>query len=203
METVGTTRLSFLDRLRDRSTRLGWSEFDERYRELLYRYARRRGVGHDEAEDIVQEVLLNVFQAFDRFQYDRRRGGFRAYLRAAVVHALSRRAVKKARPEVPWTPELLATIADPDEGVDALWEREWQLHRLRFAMRVVAKEFEPSTLEAFRLHVLADWSVEATARHLGLSHASIYQAKSRILKRLRERVNKPDRAHFERHEINP
>ena len=196
MGTVGTTRLSFLSRLRDRSTQIGWVEFDERYRDLLYCYARRRGVSHNEAEDIVQEVELYVFKAIDRFEYDRTRGKFRGYLRAAVVHALARRAGKRARPEVAWSPELLATIADDDDGSDALWEREWQLNQMRCAMKSISKEFELTTLEAFRLHALADWSVEATAQHLGLSHASVYQAKSRVLKRLRERIESFDSSDF-------
>ena len=189
MATVGTTRLSFLSRLRDRSTQIGWAEFDERYRDLLYCYARRRGVSHNEAEDIVQEVELYVFKAIGNFQYDRERGKFRSYLRTAVVHALARRAAKRARPEVAWSPELLATLPDTDEDLDDLWEREWQLNRLRNALRTISKDFELTTLEAFRLHVLANWSVEATAQHLGLSPAGVYQAKSRVLKRLRECVN--------------
>ncbi|MFQ5807186.1 MAG: sigma factor-like helix-turn-helix DNA-binding protein, partial [Phycisphaerae bacterium] len=64
--------------------------------------------------------------------------------------------------------------------------------RLRWAMRSIAEEFEPTTLKAFEMHVLAGRSVEETARELGLSKASVYQAKSRILKCLRERLAETD-----------
>ena len=186
MKTAGTTRLSFLGRLRDRSSDLGWAEFDERYRELLYRYALRRGASSVEAEDVVQEVEMYLFKAYDRFRYDRAKGRFRGYLRTAVAHAMARRAGIRASQEAVLDPEVLLAVAYAEDPTDAEWEREWQLHRLRQALRSIANEFEPTTLEAFRLHVLADCSVEDTAKHLGLSHASIYQAKSRVLKRLRE-----------------
>lgn len=59
-------------------------------------------------------------------------------------------------------------------------------------MRCVAGGFEPSTLKAFEMHVLAGRSVAETADKLGISKASVYQAKSRVLKRLRQRLAMAD-----------
>jgi RNA polymerase sigma-70 factor (ECF subfamily) len=59
-------------------------------------------------------------------------------------------------------------------------------------MQSIIGEFEPATLKAFELHVLAGQSVEETARQLELSKASVYQARSRVLKRLRERLSELD-----------
>ena len=183
-----TTRLSFLDRLRDRSSASGWVEFDERYRELLYRYARRRGASHVEAEDVVQEVQMHLYKAFDRFQYDPSKGRFRSYLRTSVIHAMTRRASRRAKQEAAVDPALFAFRADGAAHGDAEWDHEWRLHRLRSAMRAIAGEFAPTTLEAFRLHVLAGWPVETTAEALRMTRASVYQAKCRVLKRLRDWV---------------
>jgi RNA polymerase sigma-70 factor (ECF subfamily) len=124
----------------------------------------------------------------DGFRHYARKGSFRAYLRTAVVHALGRTADRNARQEAVLDPHVLEALANAQEGDDVAWEREEYLHRVRWAMRQIAGEFEAVTLEAFRLHVLADRSVAETAEHLGLSKDSVYQAKSRILKRLRERV---------------
>jgi len=75
---------------------------------------------------------------------------------------------------------------------DARWEREWQLHRLRWAMRSVAASFNPVTMKAFEMHVLAGHSVDETAEKLEMSKASVYQARSRVLKRLKERLAEVD-----------
>ncbi|MCH7703272.1 MAG: sigma-70 family RNA polymerase sigma factor [Planctomycetes bacterium] len=90
MKPAGTTRISFLHRLRDRADQQSWAEFHHRYGELLYRYAQGRGASHSEAEDVVQEVEMYVFKAMDRFRYDARKGRFRAYLRIEDVATTGR-----------------------------------------------------------------------------------------------------------------
>jgi RNA polymerase sigma factor (sigma-70 family) len=187
MGEADTTHLTFLLRLRDRSDELGWRQFHERYGQLLYRYARSRGAGHADAEDIVQDVEMYLFKAAQGFEYDARKGRFRAYLRAAVVHAMGRRASKQAHQPTGLDPRKFDHLTSQD-AADAHWEREWRLHRLRWAMRSVAEGFEPNTLKAFEMHVLGGRSVAETADKLGLSKGSVYQAKSRVLKVLRERL---------------
>ena len=188
-----TTHLTLLLRLRDRSDKLSWDEFHERYGELLYRYARGRGAPHPDAEDIVQEVEMSLFKAMDGFEYDVRRGRFRGYLRSAVVHALARQASKHAREHAGFDPAALDCVAAVrDASTDGQWEREWRLHRLRWALRSIADEFEEKTLQAFQAHALAGLSVNETAEKLGLSKASVYQAKCRVIKRLRERLKSLD-----------
>lgn len=186
VESGQTTRISFLTKLRENPTQSQWQSFDARYRELLYRYALRKGASHAEAEDVAQEVQMSFFKAMNGFRYDRGKGRFRAYLRASVVHALVRRT--NGKKELALSPEVLTAIVDSDSDADPTWDREWELHRLRCAMDEIAADFEHATLTAFRLHVLSDWSAEQTAQHLGISVASVYQAKCRVLKRLKEKV---------------
>lgn len=193
MADPDSTRLTFLLRLRDRSDKLSWPEFHERYGQLLYRYARARGASHADAEDIVQEVELYLFKAIEGFEYDARKGRFRSYLRSAVVHAMGRRASREAREPAALDPQNFDYVASQKEAsADERWEREWQLHRLRWALRSIAAEFEPATLKAFEMHVLAGRPVEETASDLNLSPASVYQAKCRVLKRLRQRLSELD-----------
>ncbi len=189
MSLDDTTRFTLLLRLRDRTDKLSWDEFHDRYGELLYRYARSRGASHADAEDAVQEVEMYLFKAMEGFQYDARKGRFRGYLRSAIIHALGRRASKHTRERAGLDPHSLDGVAaGMDANSDERWEREWRFHRLRWALRSVSEEFEETTLSAFQLHVLAGLSAEDTAKDLSLSKASVYQAKSRVLKRLRDRL---------------
>ncbi len=189
MSQADSTHLTFLLRLRDRTDKLSWQEFHRRYGQLLYRYARARGAHDADAEDIVQEVELYLFKAIGDFEYDARKGRFRTYLRSAVVHALARRASKQAAQPAVLDPQTLDYVAsEKDASADARWEREWQLHRLRWAMQSIIGDFEPLTMKAFEMHVLAGRPVDETATALGLSKASVYQARSRVLKRLREQL---------------
>ena len=193
MADPDTTRMTFLLRLRDRSNSVTWQEFHERYGQLLYRYARSRGATDADAEDIVQEVEMYLFKALDGFEYDANRGRFRTYLRSAVIHAMGRRAQKREKQPPALDPNAFDFIAGQrEETSDDRWEREWRLHRLRWAMNEIASEFEQSTLKAFELHVLAGQSVDETATELGLSKGSVYQAKSRVLKCLKTKLAELD-----------
>lgn len=193
MGMAESTRITLLLRLRDRSDTMGWNEFDERYGELLYRYARGRGAKHETAEDVVQEVTMYLFKAMEGFEYDARKGRFRSYLRSAVVHALGRRASKEAKQPIHLDPHAFDFLqADKESSADVKWEREWQMHRLRWALKTVADEFEKKTLEAFEVHALGGLSVDDTAKQLGISTASVYQAKSRVIKRVKAKLEATD-----------
>ena len=65
-----------------------------------------------------------------------------------------------------------------------MWEAEWRRHHVRRAMRVVEREFNERDRAAFSQYVLGGASPESTAEGLGMTVNQVYQAKSRILKRL-------------------
>jgi RNA polymerase sigma-70 factor (ECF subfamily) len=180
-------------RLKDRSNSIGWNEFQERYGELLYRYARSVGASHADAEDSVQDVVLYLFKAMDGFEYDARKGRFRGYLRSSVIRALARRNKRDAKQAAPIDPRNFDFVAAKTEaGADVEWEREWRMHRLRWALRSIAGEFEQNTMKAFELHVLGGLSADETATEIGISKASVYQAKTRVLKRVRAQLKSVD-----------
>jgi len=185
---ANTTRLSFVSRLRDGTDGRSWVSFHRYYGELLYGYARRLGASHEMAEDVVQEVEMYVFKAIGGFRHRARRGCFRAYLRTAVVHALARQARLEVRREASLDPAALDALSRDDPMDDPIWQRARYLDRLRWALRSIAREFDPVTLEAFQLYSLDNRPGADVAELLGISRESVYQAKSRILRRLRQHM---------------
>lgn len=183
---------SLLIRMRGTGDAASWRQFYEQYWRLIYAFARECGARPDEAEDVVQDVVTAVFAALPRFEYDRRRGRFRAWLRTItqnrVTDLLRRRAARPAT--VSLTPSgngnQRPQLADPaSESAEVIWERGWRRNLLQVCLDRVAREVEPRTFQAFQLYVLDGLSATETAAGLKMSAASVYMAKSRVVQRLR------------------
>lgn len=135
---------------------------------------------------------MYLFKAMNGFEYNPARGRFRGYLHCAVANSLTRRQNRHARREKGVDPAKLEALAKCDDALDTEWEREWQLHKLRTALQAISPEFESQTLDIFRVHVLSGCGVEDTAAKLEVSKSSVYQAKCRVLKRLKEQIEQMD-----------
>ena len=68
------TRPSLLRRVQNSGDGQAWREFDERYRDLILRYCRRRDLQEADAEDVRQQVMLGLTQSLPRFTYDPTKG---------------------------------------------------------------------------------------------------------------------------------
>jgi DNA-directed RNA polymerase specialized sigma24 family protein len=94
---MDTTRVSLLLRLKARDNSQAWQEFTAIYRPILLRYARACGLDAHDAEDIAQECLAQVNLSIERFEYDKRRGGFKRWLRVMVKREGHQPAPQAAR----------------------------------------------------------------------------------------------------------
>lgn len=188
-----STHITLLDRLcsAGEPDQDAWRAFHERYGDLIRGYARARGVSGSDADDVVQDVLLSLTKAMGRqeggFRYDPSKGTFRGYLLAVVRNAIVRRA-RQNRPQQGLLPEDIPVNGGPgapcDQGDDAPWDEQWRQHHTRLAMRTIESEFNATDLEAFHRYAVLRHAAGTVAKDLGVSVDSVYQAKSRVLRRL-------------------
>ncbi|MHC4588310.1 MAG: sigma-70 family RNA polymerase sigma factor [Planctomycetota bacterium] len=181
-----TTHASLLLRLRGGAGTAAWNEFHERYGGLIRGFAQRRGLQAADCEDVLQEVMLSLSKAMPNFQYDPGKGKFRSYLKTAALHAIFRKSHQKHGEVALGSLEEATRIAEADAAVDEAWELEWQRYHLEHAMRTLRSEFNQTEREAFRRYALDGHDARRTAADLGISVNQVYQAKSRMLKRLEE-----------------
>lgn len=176
-----TTRESLLVRIRG-GDEVAWEEFHARYRPLIAWAVGRAGLTGADVDDAAQDVMLELFRGQLTFRYDRTRGRFRDYLFVVARRAAARVRAKAARREV-----TAAELPEPaaDDGFRAAWEAEWQRAVLREALDVVRGEVEARTFRAFELYELGGRDVAAVAAELGVSVATVYQARTRVVRRLR------------------
>jgi RNA polymerase sigma-70 factor (ECF subfamily) len=176
------TSPSLLERLRDTDDRNSWSRFSDLYVPLLYYWARKLGVPSGEAADLVQDVLIVLVRQLPHFAYDPSRS-FRAWLRRVLInrwHALCRRP--------PMAPLASDVPGRPPPDFDDLDECEYRRHLVTQALRHLRGEFSETFYKAFLAHAVHGRSAEDVAAELGIAAGTVYVAKSRILKRLREEL---------------
>lgn len=135
---------------------------------------------------MVQDVLVSLTKAMPGFEYDPSKGRFRAYLQTMVMHAVQKRWFQK-RGERPLGEEAADHVSDGSDA-DRHWESEWRQHHLRLAQSTIAVEFNAGDRAAFQLYAIDGRDAKEAAAELSMSVEQVYQAKSRILRRLGELI---------------
>jgi RNA polymerase sigma-70 factor (ECF subfamily) len=188
MTTPPLTRPSLLVRIRDASDREAWRQFVEVYAPLVYQFARRRGLQDADAADLTQDVLHAVAGASKRLVYDPQRGTFRAWLYTVARNKLRNFLLARQRRREDADPELLNEQPAREEVEQ--WEREYEQRLFDWAAEQVRGHFHESTWQAFWMTAVEDRGAAETAARLGISVGAVYIAKSRVLARLREQIQR-------------
>ena len=185
------TRKSLLVRVQSLHDEEAWREFVTIYRPVVYRLARKRGLQHEDAEDLAQRVVIAVRRAIGNWEADPSKGRFRSWLasiaRNAIINALTRRPPDAA---VGGTSilELLEKQPEPDHRTQENLDREHRRSLFRWAARRIRAEFRDGTWDAFWLTSVEGMGVEEAASTLGKSVGAIYAARSRVMRRLKDEL---------------
>jgi RNA polymerase sigma-70 factor (ECF subfamily) len=165
-----------------------WKHLQEIYLPLIRRWIGRvPGLG-DETDDLAQEVSLVVVRELPHFQR-RREGSFRAWLRKITVNRVRTHARRRYRRPVigqELTDGFLDRLEAPDGDLAREWDQEHDRHVFERLLAIVQADFEPTTWKAFRQFALDGVTAAQVAEELELTVNSVLQAKSRILRRLRQ-----------------
>lgn len=159
------------------------------YRESVRAWFQRRGAQDATAEDLTQNVLLQMYKSLSTYKSER--GPFRPWLRTVLHHALcdfQRSAGKQA----------LARGGN-DSDAHAFWDQLADLHvatdlesslhfvdsALDTCVSQVRREVAPQTWQAFYQTAIEEQEPRGVANALGMSVAAVYQARYRVTTMLR------------------
>jgi RNA polymerase sigma-70 factor (ECF subfamily) len=194
MDQLPITRVSLLARLRDGGDVDAWREFVRLYAPVVYGFARKRGLQDADAADLMQEVFRSVAAAAGRLEYDPGRGTFRGWLftvtRNKVYSFLDRDRRQEHGSGDPDTQRRLREEPDHAADLSEEWERAHERRLAALAMERVRPEFQPATWQAFTLTAVEGRAAQEAGRKLGMSQGAVYVAKSRVLARLKEEVQR-------------
>lgn len=191
------TRPSLLLQVQDPQNAEAWEQFALIYRPVIYRLARQRGLQDADAQDLTQHVMMTVSSAVrkweDRGNGTRFRHWLRRVARHAIINAISRRP-RDAAIGGTTVQNLMREAASEDGDVTQRFELEYRRELYLRAAAAVREDVQPETWRAFELSVVEGRSVDETARVIGKSVGTVYAARSRVMRRLQEAVER-----FEEH----
>lgn len=188
MNSNPDTRESLILRLPSSQDALAWREFIAIYEPLIIRFAGRRGLQEADAREIAQNVLIAVAKSVDRWQPDRQRGRFRAWLfriaRNQLINWISKQATQASSARA-LDGSALEQFPSKDYRAEEI-ELEYRREMFRVAAAQARDSFSSSTWDAFwRTAVLAE-SVDSVAASLALSPGAVYIARSRVTSKIRD-----------------
>ncbi len=190
MDSSSVTRYSLVSRIRQ-SDSAAWPEFVSLYRPLIQYWCRRNGVLEQDIGDVVQEIFFAVARSIDRYQPSGKSGSFRAWLWSLTRHKLIDALRRNER-----FPSALGGSSDqielnsiPEMLDESDVSEQTQIRALlNRALEQIRKDFEPRSWQAFWRTTIDGLSVELVAKELEMSHATVRQHRSRILRRLRQHL---------------
>lgn len=183
------TRESLLSRLRDAGDDRSWREFFDRYWQLIFGLAKRRGLSHDEAQEALQETLIALAKTMPQFRYDPAKCSFKSWLRHLAEKKIADQFRRRDRrgplvsldAEFEGEANLADMIADaaappPDEA----WDRAWEENLLRLALDRVRDRANPLHFQVFHRIVAQGFPASEVAHTLEMSLPQVYLARHRV-----------------------
>jgi RNA polymerase sigma-70 factor (ECF subfamily) len=194
MARIPNTRASLIVRIRDPRDEQAWSEFLEIYEPLVYRLARSKGFQDADAAELTQEVFLAVSSAVERWDPDPARGKFRNWLfriaRNLMINLLAKQRRHPQGSGKTQIRELLEAQPAPNGEDSALFEHQYKREAFRWAAERVRLDFRDSTWQAFWQTAVEEQPCADVAQRLGMSVGAVYIARSRVMARLRQKIER-------------
>ena len=184
------TSVSLLLRIRDSDDREAWEEFSNIYRPAIVGWARQKGLQNADAEDLAQQVLIKVAKSIPTWEHDPQRATFRTWLNR-VTHNAALNAITRAKPDRASGNSKIMDFLNESTSNDQSCEMltiEIRREVFRYAANEIQPEFQPNTWSAFWLTSVDGHPVDEIASQLGKNPGSIYAARSRVMRRLKAKI---------------
>jgi RNA polymerase sigma factor (sigma-70 family) len=191
------TRPTLLRRLKDLSDNESWQTFCDTYQGLIVSTAIKAGLTHTEAEDAAQETFKSVMRSLPKFEYDPKKGSFKTWLlnltRWRILDQIDKRDPRLAgRTGPPETTTRTPTVErQPDpEGpeLEVIWNRDYEINLVQKAAGRVKSSVDSKQYQIYDLLVFKEWPVAKVSSFLGVSTGSVYLAKHRVGKLVKNEV---------------
>ena len=197
MNDLYLTRVTLIGNIKENDEE-AWREFCVFYWDVITGWARRMGCSDAVAKDVFQETIVSLMRQLPKFDYDLKKGRFRAFLKTIVkrrVYDIYRKEGRYVNPVPEDSEGTDSDIAVFDKIIQKNSKNEitydsdliWLDSILKLAIKNVAENMDPTTYLSFKLYVLEERPVEEVINATRIDKiGTVYQHKSRFLSALKK-----------------
>jgi RNA polymerase sigma-70 factor, ECF subfamily len=167
-----------------------WERLVTLYSPLVIHWCRQSRVPEHDVPDVSQEIFAAISSNLYSFRAEQPGTMFRAWIRGIARHKLLHCFRERGTPGVGGTDALkqLQGLPDPIDAPELSEGPEQLADVYRRALALVQDEFGARTWTAFWRVVVEDHSPADVSADMGITPSAVRQAKSRVLRRLREEM---------------
>ena len=186
MEDNHLTRQTLLERIRLQKDDKSWEEFVSYYRHFLYIICRRMNLNHHDSEEVVQKILLKIWNAIDNFEYDKNKR-FRSWLYSVTRNAVRDFCRKQKRDKDLLEKASEYEVWDLGEDFDLptieeLAEKEWNNYLTNLALEKARPHFSDKVMMIFTRLINGD-EASPLSKELGIPRNTIKCVQEESLKK--------------------
>jgi RNA polymerase sigma-70 factor (ECF subfamily) len=196
-----TTKKTLIKRLQGGDD-ISWNEFYLFYSPFVSAIGQKLGMTPEDCKDLMQEIMVTLFNGKEILRYDPSRGRFRTYFGTIVRHKALKMIQKEARASISGLGLGADTISEnrqnslffsdyqgENDPFQKIFDEEYRKCLLELALNELRKHVEPETYDIFEMVVLQSRPPKDVAKYLGISRAVIDVYCSRCRKKLQKIVS--------------
>ena len=191
--SIYRTRQTLLERLRDRYDDSSWQEFIDTYRGYIFVVIRRMNIDEADAEDLVQQVLIKMWEKLPDFAYDSKKR-FRSFLATVTRNKVndfirSRMAELSRMEKMAGESEIdsLQNINVPD--IEVIINKEWELFVSNLALKKIRETSSAESVENFE-RIMNGEDAAAIAAEKNINKNTVHQNVKRIKDKMIVEINR-------------
>lgn len=190
MNSTFFTRQTLIERVKSTHDEKSWVEFVSYYRDYLYMICRRMSLSHHDAEEIVQKVLVKLWQKLPEIN-PQELNRFRSWLCTVTGNAVKdflRKQTRQAKHELQDNEYDMSVQPD----VNTLADEEWKSYLVTLAIENVTPRFSKTVMSVFHdLH--SGQTREQIAKQYSIPPGTVSVYKHRVLSALCNEINRLER----------
>jgi len=185
-----------MDRIKD-NDKFCWEDFLIEYEHYIRNVLRKRGLQDESGlNEVLQNIIINIFKKQETFTYDRSKGKFRSFLNCQITYAHLTHcgAVKKKNSRevsLDFIDELgseadseMVCKAQVSDEHDEQYKEEWAAHVKKQALKYLKNSSSPEKYETFFKYVIKEIPAREVAKEMGISVNEVYKIKNRLTAKL-------------------